>query len=56
MSGLPEGRTVRPGQAAGPSRTLVLAALAVALVAGPGAARWDYGNRLGLREGGRVSY
>ena len=56
MSRLPAARTVRLGPAAGHSRVLVLAALAVTLGAGPGGARGDYGNRLGLREGGRVSY
>ena len=44
-------RTVRPG-----SQILILVGLAVALGAEPGAPQSDYGNRLGIREGGRVSY
>jgi hypothetical protein len=52
----PEVRTVRSGRPAGRPRVLILVGLAVTLGVEPGAPQSDYGNRLGIREGGRVSY
>ena len=56
MAGSHQARALGRPPPAGPARALMVTVLAVTLGGDPSEARRDYGNRLGIREGARVSY